>query len=90
MRIPGIIENTAAEILWWQHGEIIHECEERRRGWEARFGSRHGCPYGCNGSGVIEIAFHEYAPDEAIPDPLLETVWPHGLIVTPCECSYHK
>lgn len=81
MRIPGIIPNTAAETLWWQHCEIIRECEERRRGWEARYGSRHGCPYGCNGSGWRPVE-----DDEDQEPRFLEVIY-DGKLWTPCQCN---
>lgn len=87
MRIPGIISNVGAETLYLQHQDIIEECWRRRQDWERHFSGRRSCPYGCDGSGVKEIAFSEFGPWDCIPDPLLETVWPHGLITTPCECA---
>ena len=87
MRIPGLIQNTAAETRLFQHRDVVEVCRARREEWERWYSTISGCPWGCDGSGVIEIAFFEYAPWEAIPDPLLEIVYPHGLILTPCECA---
>jgi hypothetical protein len=82
----ALTPNVAKEVLAFRHREITEECRLRREAWERWHSTRHGCPWGCDGSGVVEIALCEYAPWEAIPD-LLEIVLPHGLILTPCECA---
>jgi len=87
MRIPGLIPNVGAEVRAFQHQDVVAECRLRREEWERWRSARRGCPWGCDGSGVVEIALCEYAPWEAIPDPLLEIVYPTGLILTPCECA---
>ena len=82
MRIPGLIQNTAAEIRFWQHMKIVRECEERRLGWERRFAlPESACPYGCDGSGwrVVE-------DDEDQEPRFLEVVF-GGRLYTPCECN---
>lgn len=71
------------EILNLERRQIREECEERRRGWEVRFGPRSGCPWGCDGSGWREVAFDEMLFDH----PAFATVLPHGLLLFPCECN---
>lgn len=90
MRIPGLIHNDGAEVALLQHRGTIESCQERREEWERWYSTQSGCPWGCDGSGVQEIALYEFGPWDHIPDPLLEVVLPTGLILTPCECSYYN
>lgn len=74
-------------ILDHEHRQILEEDAARRLAAERRYAVP-GCPWGCDGSGWREIALSEYGPLDAIPanDPAV-IVFPHGLIVFPCECN---
>ena len=82
MRMAGVIENTAAEIEWWQYMEIIRECEARRAAWERHFSPpESACPFGCDGRGWREV----YEDEDQEPH-FLEVIY-DGRLYTWCQCN---
>ena len=84
MRIPGLVPNTAAELDWRQHLEILRECEERRERNERRYSPPPtACPWGCDGPGWREVYLDELGHDHLA----FAIVFPHGLALFACECN---